>query len=480
MAECASREIRRKARPAPDIAQSARGRCRNQTTQVAAFEGGPSMLASQPGNSKRPPRPHDAPDRGVAPRLASRLLAASLLFGALPAAAAEYRLDVGDVIEISIARIPILQRRVPIQLDGTVSFPLLGSMVVAGLTPRQAEARIQSGLATKVYQANSVNGPSGDIVIQADEVIATVVEYRPIYVDGDVSRPGEFSYRPRMTVRQAVALSGGYDTLRYRAVNPILEGADLRSDYESLWADLAKEQTHITRIRAELADKNDFDQTALTKLPLPRSTLAEILRVESETLHVRQGDRQRQKAFLQHAVKQGNEQIAALTEQQTTEQKGAQTDAEELQRSLDLYAKGTLTSPRVTDARRAVLLSSSRALQTTVQLIQLKRQQGETSRQLEQLDDVRHVELLRELQDSQVRLAEIRAKLQGVGDKLAYTSLLKSRVTRGNGPKPEIAVIRKNGDARERLASTEDTELQPGDVVEISLRGGDTATAASD
>jgi polysaccharide export outer membrane protein len=115
----------------------------------------------------------------VAPRLASRLLAACLLFGALPAFAAEYRLDVGDVIEISIARIPMLQRRVPIQLDGTVSFPLLGSVVVAGLTPRQAEAKIQSGLATKVYQATSVNGPAGDIVIQADEVMSTATYRDP-------------------------------------------------------------------------------------------------------------------------------------------------------------------------------------------------------------------------------------------------------------------------------------------------------------
>jgi polysaccharide export outer membrane protein len=438
------------------------------------------MPTSQPESSERPPRPGDAPARGVARRLAWWLLAASFLLAALPAGAAEYRLQAGDVIEISIARIPTLQRRIPIQLDGTVSFPLLGSVVVAGLTPRQAEAKIQSGLATKVYQATSVNGPGGDIVIQADEVTATVVEYRPIYVGGDVSRPGEFAYRPRMTVRQALALSGGYDMVRHRAVNPILEGADLRSEYEALWAGLAKEQARIARIRAELADKTDFDQAALTKLPLPRSTLADILGVESETLRVRQADRQRQKGFLQRAVKQGNEQISVLTDQQMTEQKGSQADAEELQRALDLYAKGTVISPRVTDARRAVLLSSSRALQTTVQLIQLKRQQGEIARQLEQVDDMRRVELLRELQDSQVRLAEIRAKLQGVGDKLEYTSGLKPRLADGNSTTPRIAVIRETGDARQRLDATEDTELQPGDVVEISLRGGDIATVGSD
>ena len=43
-------------------------------------------------------------------------------------------------------------------------------------------------------------------------VVATVVEYRPIYVNGDVSKPGEHPFRPQMTVRQAVALSGGYDS----------------------------------------------------------------------------------------------------------------------------------------------------------------------------------------------------------------------------------------------------------------------------
>ena len=44
-----------------------------------------------------------------------------------------------------------------------------------------------------------------------------------------------------MTVRQAIALSGGYDILRMRMENPILLSADLRGEYESLWTDFAKE-----------------------------------------------------------------------------------------------------------------------------------------------------------------------------------------------------------------------------------------------
>jgi polysaccharide biosynthesis/export protein len=57
-------------------------------------------------------------------------------------------------------------------------------------------------------------------------------------------------------------------------------------------------------------------------------------------------------------------------------------------------------------ARRAVLLSSTRKLQTVVQVMQLKKQQDEVKRKLEQLDDQRRIELLGELQGANVKLGE--------------------------------------------------------------------------
>jgi polysaccharide biosynthesis/export protein len=417
---------------------------------------------------------------GILSRRGRTSVIATVLFGltltwSAVAGAREYRLDVGDVVEISIARIPELLRRVPVQLNGTISFPLLGSVAVAGLTLSEAEAKIRAGLTTKVYQANLTNGRNLDIAIEADEVTATIVEYRPIYVDGDVSRPGEHPYRPLMTVRQAVALSGGYDNMRFRTTDPIIQGADLKSEYESLWTDFAKEQAHVWRVKAELGNKAGGDHAVLSKLPLPSSTLEDIAQVETQAFNTDQQDHQKQKAFLERTISKGNDQIAILTEQQKKEEKGAESDAEELQKSLDLYAKGTLTSPRVTDARRAVLLSSTRTLQTAAQLMQLKRQQDETGRALERLDDERRIKLLAELQDSQVKLGEIRAKLQGVGDKLQYTSVLRSRLVRGDDQKPKLTLIRRKGDDREHLEVNEDSELQPGDVIEVSLQSANTA-----
>jgi protein involved in polysaccharide export with SLBB domain len=57
------------------------------------------------------------------------------------ASGAGYRVDVGDVIEVSIAGAPDLQLRLPIQLDGTISFPMLGTITVSGLSPLDVQAR---------------------------------------------------------------------------------------------------------------------------------------------------------------------------------------------------------------------------------------------------------------------------------------------------------------------------------------------------
>lgn len=400
------------------------------------------------------------------------LFVAAMLCAASPAKA-DYRLHVGDVIEISVARAPELKQRVPVQLDGSISFPMMGNLPVAGLTPAEAQSRIQAILATKVFRQRLSDGRDNEIMIDHDEVTATVVEYRPIYVNGDVSKPGEYAYRPLMTVRQAVALSGGYELMRYRMQNPVLEAADLRAEYESLWAEFAKEQALVWRLKTELGEDKHLNQSSLKDLPLKQSTISEIVHVEAEQLKARQADYDSQKAFLQRAIVLGDKQVDVLTEQQKQDDEGAQADIDELQRALEFYGKGALPSPRVADSRRAVLMSSTRKLQTSAQLMQIKQQQSDFTRQLGKLDDQRKMDLLKDLQDANVKLAEVRAKLQGTSEKLQYATLVRSQFVRGGG-QPEIVVIRMDEKGQTRIRANEESELQPGDVVEVTLRPGQT------
>lgn len=394
-------------------------------------------------------------------------------------AMAEYRLDGGDVIEISVLGVPELRQRVPVQLDGTISYPLLGSFRAAGLSPSEVRAKIQATLPNKVFRQKAADGRESVVVIEPDQVTVGVVEYRPIYINGDVSKPGEQTYRPRMTVRQAVALSGGYDIMRFRTNNnTILESSDFRSEYESLWIEFAKEQAHVWRLRTELGETDNLDQRLLREAPIAPSVLLQIAHLEDEKLKSRRNEYDREKVFLQSTVRQTDTQIAVLSEQLQQEEQGVKEDTQELQRITDLLGRGSVTVPRLTDARRALLLSSTRKLQTTAQLMIQRRQRQDSARQLERLDEQRKVALLHELQDAGVKINQIRAKLQGVAEKIQYTAVVRSQLVRGSGGKPEIAVVRSAPTGRERFVAEEDTELQPGDVIEVALRVGDAAVPA--
>ncbi|MGF6429118.1 MULTISPECIES: polysaccharide biosynthesis/export family protein [Bradyrhizobium] len=386
-------------------------------------------------------------------------------------AKAEYRVNVGDVLEVAVAGVPELRQRAPVQVDGNISLPLVGMVPVAGLPLQEIRTKVGAALTSKVFRQRTVDGREVVVVIDADQVTAIVAEYRPVYVNGDVSKPGEYPYRPASTARQLIAMAGGYDIMHIRMNNPYLESADLRSEYGSLWTELAKEQARMWRIKSELGEGTQINPSAsLADVPIARSAVSEIVNAEAEYLKTKQSDYQQEKAYLQRSVRQGDDEVRVLSEQQKKDEEGLQSDVEDLQKATDLFGKGSLISPRVTDARRAVLLSATRRLQTSAQLLQVKKLQDEYARRLAKLDDQRKLDLFRELQETSLKLNQIREKLQSVGEKLQYTSMVRSQLARGAGSKPDIVIIRKSEKGPERIVVNEDAELQPGDTIEVSLR----------
>jgi polysaccharide biosynthesis/export protein len=406
--------------------------------------------------------------RDVSVRFRSKQFKLSLLiFGLMcPAgmAKAEYRLDAGDILEIAVATVPELHRRVSVQLDGTISFPLIGTFVASGRTPSEVQLGIQDALAKKAFRT----GRDTAVLIRPEDVTAIVVEYRPVYVNGDVSKPGEYPYRPFMTVHQAVALAGGYDVSHSRVGDPFLEAIDLRSEYESLWTQFAGEQAHVWRVQAELAEKDKPDQKMLMELPVPKSVVSEFVSAELEQLAARQTKYRGEKESIQRSIRQAESQIDVLSEQEKKEKEAADADVDELQKAGELFGRGLLPSTRVSTARQAVLLSATRKLQVAVQLMQVKKEQDDFERQSEKLGDERKLELLEELRDGAVRLRDIRIKLQAVEEKIKYTGALRQQLMRAKGNKPEVSVVRKGAERREHLVADEETELQPGDVVEVA------------
>ncbi len=108
---------------------------------------------------------------------------------------AEHRIGAGDLVAIEVFGETDLSPQIKVDDQGTISYPFLGEIRVAGLTTRELQQTIHDGL-------------EGDYLIDP-KVVVTIAEHRPFYVNGEVRNPGAFSYEPGMTVRKAISLAGG-------------------------------------------------------------------------------------------------------------------------------------------------------------------------------------------------------------------------------------------------------------------------------
>ena len=211
----------------------------------------------------------------------------------------EYKLQPGDTLDISITGAPELKQRAPIELGGDIELPLAGEIKVSGMSLGSARAKIAESLANRFYEQLLNDGREVDRRISANQVMVTVAEYRPISVTGDVATPGERPYRPGMTVRQAIANAGGYSLARTRPVDPYLQAADFRSDFEALLADCVATQAKIWRLGSELGEKGvNFEAV---KAPIPAELTQRFLKAETEYLNARTADREKDTALLKES-----------------------------------------------------------------------------------------------------------------------------------------------------------------------------------
>ena len=379
-----------------------------------------------------------------------------------------YQLSPGDTVEIGIATLPERTQRAMVQMDGSIAIPEVGLIMVGGLTSAQLQTRMEAILPSKVFHMRLNDGQEQVIVIKPSDVTAVIAEYRPIYVTGDVLTPGQQAYRPLMTVRQAIAVSGGFSVLRSRTIQAGPDPVDLRRDYESLWGEYTKAYFHGARVRAELDDKESFDTQQPQGSPLPDSVGAAIAQAEGAALKIALDDYHQEQQFLDKAEKDAVAEVAVLAKRQEVEAEGVKADEEDLARVTKLYEAGNLTNNRLSDVRRALLLSSSGALQTSVELMRTRHQQDDYARQREHSDNQRKIDLLTELKDTDASLAELTSKLHAASQKLQSTGASAQPLPiAGETIQAQVTIIRRVGAEWQKLAVDEDAAVAPGDTVEV-------------
>lgn len=123
-----------------------------------------------------------------------------LLWAAFPlqAAAADYQLGSGDIVHITVYDHPELLTDARVDEQGKISFPLIGSVSVAGKTAAVA----QSLIADALEKGDFLKKPQVNLIV-------TAYRSKQVSVLGQVNKPGKYPLDSASTVSDLLALAGG-------------------------------------------------------------------------------------------------------------------------------------------------------------------------------------------------------------------------------------------------------------------------------
>ena len=121
----------------------------------------------------------------------------------IPAAAAtavvgdDYLVNPGDVLDVQVVGLDQAPRKARVDASGIITLPLVGSVQVAGRPPREIEVIIADKL-----KVNYMQDPQ--VTVFVDESVS-----QRFSIEGAVRTPNLFPLKGRMTLLQALAMSGG-------------------------------------------------------------------------------------------------------------------------------------------------------------------------------------------------------------------------------------------------------------------------------
>lgn len=133
---------------------------------------------------------------------------AVMLFAVSAQAQSNYRIKSGDTLSIEVLEDNSLNRSTLVLPDGSISFPLAGSVSAGGRTVDQVRTDLTNALASNFAAPPTVFVSVGAVAVPPPAVPSAPVT-QEIYVTGEINNPGKLDATPGTTILHAIAQAGG-------------------------------------------------------------------------------------------------------------------------------------------------------------------------------------------------------------------------------------------------------------------------------
>lgn len=399
-----------------------------------------------------------------------------LAAAAAPPANADYRLGVGDELRIKIFEWrsatgdvhewTALDGNYDIGPGGLVSLPLIGELKASGATTNQLADTISSQLQSKL-----------GLTIRPQASIE-ILQYRPFYILGDVNKPGEYAYRPGLTVLEAISIAGG----RYRIDNPalVLNAAGdlrvLRLQYNEFLAQRA-------RLQAELGGANSMTVPPELQSQQGDPEVARLIQRE-QTMFVAHRDALTSEVNALNQLKTLlNGEVSSLQDKMKNVDQELSLRKQELNNTTTLVQRGLAIAPRAYEQRESEMETEGRRLDLDTAALRAKEDIGKADQSIVELRNKTQSQVQSELAEVEQKIPETAARIAtaetivGHEGGTSAETVASAGNAAGEDPPAICIIVRTSDGQKKQINGDEASEIEPGDTIKVLRATGENPPA---
>lgn len=389
----------------------------------------------------------------------------------LPASANEYLLGPQDKVRLKVyewraSRDVIfewtaLNDTFTVGADGTLFLPFVGQIRAEGTAPGD----LARSIGDRLMQRMGLGRPP--------DVAAEIAQYRPFYIVGNVKQPGEFPYRPELTVLQALGIAGGLpvreDDLS-RLEREVISG---QGDVGLLALDNVSLLARKARLQSELAGADNIAFPSQLTDRASNEAVALAMDQERKIFSIRKDSQAMQLRSLRDLKDFLQQELTSLEQQLTFHDKQIELIQKELAGVSNLVQKGLAVAPRELSLQGTVAQMQSDRLAAETSMLRVKQEMSKTDIEILNLNNQRSSEVAASLRETQQQLNQVASKSDTAVQLLHETqvtapALLALRQNAAKA-KPIFTIVRPKDGGMEELDARETTLVEPGDTVKVEI-----------
>lgn len=406
-----------------------------------------------------PLTPSSAPRRRRA-HLALLLLAGLASAHPVVAAAQDaqaYKVGPGDTLAITVAGQEALSGKFSIGPDGSINYPPLGDLRVAKLTPGEIADRIGQGLSQYLQTGSGVR--------------VAIEEYAPVFVIGDVDRPGQYQYRPGMIALELVAVGGGMRRTQFTSETGTLQMIQTEQDYADLKLQQFSLQVRKARIAAEMADTEFSYAVPDHDGLLDRPAMQRAIDAETTLFRTRRDVLQSQEKALMDQRASYDSEITALEQSIKLYDEEMALIAEDVAATRTLADQKLVVQSRLREVQRSYSAAQRDELEHRSFLARARQNQLDIVQRLVELHSRRADENASALRDIDLDLSRNEQKLASL---ISTLTELKRQADNSAAAVTTITasytITRVVNGQHQQIVADEQAAIEPGDILRIDQK----------